>query len=269
MSIVACSVGDCEKPVHVKKRQLCRSHYNRFMYAGTTTPRPAPKTCIRCQGEIKRAGNFGPSPSYCSADCKRQAAYERTIASGAYAKALDASNEARRNRKLPVHTCIRCGSNWTSTHRRSKFCSQNCANKWRDENNELRCTADGCNRGVQAKGLCSMHWKRAHRAAGLMQNDPWDERRKANYQKRRAQKLNLPAETILPLDVYERDEWVCGLCSLPVDRSLIYPDPSSPSLDHITPLSIGGHHVMGNVQLAHLSCNVRKGNRVEADAMSA
>lgn len=102
-----------------------------------------------------------------------------------------------------------------------------------------------------------------------MKADPWDDRRRANYHKRRALKRELPADNIRPLDVYERDEWTCGLCNEAVPRDAKYPDPLSPSIDHVLPLSKGGHHVMENVQLAHLACNVRKGNRVEADAMSA
>lgn len=31
------------------------------------------------------------------------------------------------------------------------------------------------------------------------------------------------------------------------------------SLDHIIPLSRGGHHTADNVQAAHLACNHRKG----------
>lgn len=150
-----------------------------------------------------------------------------------------------------------------------KFCSVTCKNSAHRDSSKKSCSELGCDRPLRAKGMCSMHWKRAGRAAGLIRNEPWDERRKANYQKRRAQKLNLPADAVRTLDVYERDEWVCGLCSLPVDRELAYPDPSSASLDHILPLSKGGHHVFENVQLGHLSCNVRKGARVEADAMFA
>lgn len=33
----------------------------------------------------------------------------------------------------------------------------------------------------------------------------------------------------------------------------------SVSLDHVVPLSQGGAHDPANVQLAHLTCNVRKG----------
>lgn len=97
----------------------------------------------------------------------------------------------------------------------------------------------------------------------------WDDRRRSNYHKRRALKRELPADNIRPFDVYERDEWTCGICSSPVDRNCKYPDPKSPSLDHILPLSKGGHHVMENVQLACLECNVQKGNRFEVDEMSA
>ena len=114
-----------------------------------------------------------------------------------------------------------------------------------------------------------MHWRRWARAEGNEAPPAWDDRRRSNYHKRRALKLELPADNIRPLDVYERDEWTCGLCNEAVPRDAKYPDPLSPSLDHILPLSKGGHHVMENVQLAHLDCNVRKGNRVEADAMSA
>jgi 5-methylcytosine-specific restriction endonuclease McrA len=58
--------------------------------------------------------------------------------------------------------------------------------------------------------------------------------------------------------IAERDAWTCQLCLGPIDRATI------PTLDHIIPLSRGGGHTADNVQLAHLSCNARKGNRVAA-----
>jgi 5-methylcytosine-specific restriction endonuclease McrA len=35
----------------------------------------------------------------------------------------------------------------------------------------------------------------------------------------------------------------------------------SRSIDHVQPLSRGGSHTTDNVRLAHLRCNVAKGNR--------
>lgn len=61
--------------------------------------------------------------------------------------------------------------------------------------------------------------------------------------------------------VFRRSAWVCQLCQEPVDRLRKFPDPGSASLDHVVPLSRGGHHVLANCQLAHLGCNSSKGAR--------
>lgn len=171
----------------------------------------------------------------------------------------------------PSRDCLHCKISFTPEKSGGRnLCSTQCRSRFYGNDSPVKlCTEGGCDRPLRAKGLCSMHWRRKARAEGRETQGPWDERRKANYQQRRALKLQLPADNIRPADVYERDEWVCGICSDPVDRNTVWPDPMSPSLDHVLPLSLGGHHTMENVTLAHLSCNVRKGNRVEADAMSA
>lgn len=51
----------------------------------------------------------------------------------------------------------------------------------------------------------------------------------------------------------------CYLCGLPIDFDLNWPDPQSPSLDHVTPLARGGTHTLDNVAMTHLRCNIRKG----------
>lgn len=56
---------------------------------------------------------------------------------------------------------------------------------------------------------------------------------------------------------------ICGICGKPVDKSLKYPDPMSPTVDHIIPLAKGGHPAdMSNLQLAHRCCNREKSDRV-------
>jgi len=109
-----------------------------------------------------------------------------------------------------------------------------------------------------------MHWRRVARAEGREVNREWDEKRKANYHKRRAARRTTSIETIEPLDIYQRDIWMCGLCDAAVDNELAYPHPMSASLDHVQPLSKGGTHTWENLQLAHLTCNLSKGNRVAA-----
>lgn len=56
---------------------------------------------------------------------------------------------------------------------------------------------------------------------------------------------------------------VCAICGKPVDFSLKFPDPMSPTVDHIIPISKGGHPSdLQNLQLAHLSCNRGKSDKV-------
>jgi hypothetical protein len=54
---------------------------------------------------------------------------------------------------------------------------------------------------------------------------------------------------------------VCWLCGQWIDMSLKWPDPWSKSGDHIVPLSRGGH-IRGQVALAHLRCNQRRGRKM-------
>lgn len=79
--------------------------------------------------------------------------------------------------------------------------------------------------------------------------------------KRRARLRGNTAESVKRRVVFERDGWKCALCGKRVLKDKTSPHPLSPSIDHIIPISKGGAHSYANVQLAHLSCNVAKGNR--------
>ena len=58
---------------------------------------------------------------------------------------------------------------------------------------------------------------------------------------------------------------VCGICGKPVDFSLKYPHPLSPTIDHIIPLAKGGHPSdISNLQLAHRCCNRQKSDKLVA-----
>jgi len=60
-------------------------------------------------------------------------------------------------------------------------------------------------------------------------------------------------------EIWERDNYICQLCGLPMamcELRGVY--PLAPTIDHITPISLGGPHTRANVQSAHAYCNSMK-----------
>lgn len=56
---------------------------------------------------------------------------------------------------------------------------------------------------------------------------------------------------------------ICGICGNPVDKTLKFPDPFSPVVDHIVPIVKGGHPSdINNLQLAHHRCNREKSDKI-------
>ena len=63
---------------------------------------------------------------------------------------------------------------------------------------------------------------------------------------------------------------VCGICGQPVDKTLKYPHPMSACIDHIIPIDKGGHPSdPDNLQLAHLSCNRAKSDKLFAASIGS
>lgn len=64
--------------------------------------------------------------------------------------------------------------------------------------------------------------------------------------------------------VIKKFDGVCQLCGKPINKEAIskgHPQRDYPTVDHIIPLSKGGSHTWGNVQLAHMGCNAGKRDR--------
>lgn len=63
--------------------------------------------------------------------------------------------------------------------------------------------------------------------------------------------------------VIRKTQTVCGICGQPVDFSYKTPHPLSWTVDHIIPVSKGGHPSdLQNLQLAHRWCNRQKSDKI-------
>lgn len=126
--------------------------------------------------------------------------------------------------------CVTCGGSFQASRATQKYCSRECSRSfWIDDNRD------------RYRDMCA-------RAASV----------------RRARTRTVLSEPFTVAEVRDARGDDCYLCSRPIDFALRYPNPLAPSLDHIKPISLGGGHVLSNVAMTHLVCNIRKGNRQAA-----
>ena len=64
-------------------------------------------------------------------------------------------------------------------------------------------------------------------------------------------------ETVLLLA--ERDGTLCRLCHQPIALQLSGLHAEGPTLEHLTPIALGGTNDLDNLALAHRACNLRRG----------
>ncbi len=75
-------------------------------------------------------------------------------------------------------------------------------------------------------------------------------------QRHRARQLGVECDDSITLvKVFKKHAGICALCKRWVQ-------PRRASMDHAFPLGKGGTHTWDNVQLTHLRCNLKKGDRV-------
>lgn len=175
--------------------------------------------------------------------------------------------------------CRQCGSPFESHNPRAKFCTIRCGNVARGQQLpgellERICALPTCGATYRPKSrrqrCCSEKhgknlWNRESRADGrqaMNSGDPAKRRARLRIktQMRRARSRTDEAEAVDRDVVGDRDGWKCGICRRKVDRTLAYPHPNSPSLDHVIPLADHGPHTYANCRITHLRCNNLRSN---------
>ena len=236
-----------------------------------------PLVCVTCGAAFERPGARGPVPKYCSA-CRadRQRAALRRSATKRRAADPEADRIKQREwrkrnpekaraqdaRRYAIHRELRLEVNrqWRRANlERSRAIAKESARKRRESD------PDGFRAKRNAAAQARRDSKPEVRRRSVEATRAWQvanpDKVRDVSRRRRALQLSVAIESFSGVEIFERDDWVCQLCGLPVDREARAPAPRSPSLDHIVPLSRGGAHSRANVQLACLGCNIKKGNR--------
>lgn len=210
--------------------------------------------CRGCGTGIVPSGKRGRPRSWCSTDC--------------YWKHYVAPRKYPTHVKQQGRRCKDCGAGIDHRHGRAFLCEHCC---------KVRQGVLPAPLEPKTCLVCSEKFTPARRDAKYCSKECRDRRSRQRVRKRRytdadrardqrKQALRRGAATGRPVvlcEIGDRDDWQCELCGNPVDRWLEYPDPLSPSLDHILPVSLGGIHDPSNVRVTHLRCNIRRGNRID------
>lgn len=249
-----CSVEGCAKKV--KSRGWCSAHYERWrtggdVYAGRPieSRSPAERICY-ADGCLEQVGSSGANGM-----CQRH--YKRWRKTGNH-----------------VRVCDGCGIPLDGTPPGTIYCSDSC---------KPRCLVDGCDdpKG-SAYGYCDRHRMAFDRHGCIPDMDfvcevcgekivrtfvkgiKYMPHRKMCGQCQIERHRSHYRRSTPPEYLARRDGGDCGICGDPIDLGAEYPDPQSASIDHIVPVSLGGSDEETNLRLAHLVCNIRRGNRPES-----
>lgn len=257
-----CSIEGCTQAVE-SKQGYCKTHFSRWRRKGDALwlpqPRPkkpAPVCCVDgCEGRASAKGLCKPHR------IKQRAHGDPNIDRRLSPKKVDAKCQACGDAFLTARGAAYCGdtcarrakNGWTKT----AACSECGVEFTRKSRSTSPCCSDECRTERLRRLIRAKNEERKKTVE-------YHEKRRLAQQRRRARQRSLPTEDFSFDEIASRDGWRCGLCNDPVDRALRYPDPKSPSLDHVIPLAKGGGHTRGNAQLAHLRCNIAKGARTAA-----
>ncbi|TWG10723.1 HNH endonuclease [Actinoplanes teichomyceticus] len=261
---------------HNRERRI---QYARQYYADNYPRRPEVYTCGACGLEFGWKARGGNPPRNCLS-CTTANLRQRQ----------NARNRAATTARRPVvFTCVICGeARPVARHGQIPVCCRDCrpeyarrAEQARRDANALpptvwRTTCLGCGKTIEQIGRNGNFRKRCPSCAERawkQQSQQWLKDRpeirrvknRNNKRNRRLARRDPASEKFTDIEIYERDGWVCGICKQPVDRTLIFPNLWSVSLDHVIPLVRGGKHRRDNVQCAHWLCNSRKTYRLESE----
>lgn len=226
---------------------------------------PVKRNCDYCDRELDYS-HGATVKRFCDANCQRNYRWENVP--GARQKHMDNSKKLKREKAClnysqgPRGICANCGDVLISIF--GRFCGKSecrAASRRFSYPWSKLCSVPGCDRPSESRGRCPSHY------ASLWAKENREAKYAATSKRYALTRGADDAERFTRNEIMERDGWVCHLCGGNIDRSLRALCGEYGTVDHIIPVSLGGSHTMDNVAAAHLSCNSRKGARIELDVL--
>ena len=248
-------------PVHAK--DLCKKHYDAAHRGTGPTTRVARQRepCSECD-----------APAYARGRCRPH--YDGLRRSGG--PSTDWADVK----------CPECGGEAPKRNGRQAYCSARCRKRAKMQRRADRRRAQGLPRHNRKVPLAPVvtrtceicftdfetsHSKKVTCSQRCSDTRKWRLKDHRKGHRRRARHFGVPYEHVDRVEVFEHDNWLCGICGEAVDSELAWPDPGCAVLDHIVPISVSGSpgHVPTNLQCAHNRCNLRKSDDVDPELLAA
>lgn len=270
---VAYCTDKCRKrqsrPRHIHRCPTCikiffgpakRTYCSRECEYGSMRKAERDHTCINCGKEFSRPKRNRDSCQFCSRDC--------------------AFEYKGRNKKTAwtdrQSLCDVCNKSFVALRANQKYCSAECRYKAQKNSNSYN-NADRRHACYVPKEVacrnCGKIFLTEYKKSKVFCSDSCGMRyaKERNHMRTRHRLDGKIVDGDITLTkLSNRDGGTCQLCGLPVDWSdyivnengAFIAGKNYPSVDHIYPISRGGLHAWGNVQLAHFSCNSFKSDSI-------
>jgi hypothetical protein len=245
----------CQRPIAGTRRRKYCSESCWPSHRATKAARPS--SCLVCAKPITQPRAAGNPRKTCSRKCR------------------DAKRIALRPKKPQTNkSCTICGLQFATSLDHQKTCSKPCSKERSRRHSEAKWLQKIESRPAYKLMTCAwceedLLWPSDKKGYAKYHAECKKPARQSQYRiKSIRRQTKLAGKRISHQEIAERDYYKCHLCGGTVDMGLPRTHRYGATLDHLTPLSLGGEDTPDNVKLAHWICNIRRSNKPleESDA---
>lgn len=184
--------------------------------------------------------------------------------------------KAARYRNVYRVECEICGNVYMSSKPRARHCAGVCSdiaksNAWSDPRHKAKRQLKKAAKGTKGRGRftqgpchqCGTPFMAPPGQKGARYCSPACHQKARDLRRKSRERgaPGVPPGTMARWQVYERHNFTCWLCDLPLNMEAHYLDDDAPTIDHVIALAAGGTHEDDNLRPAHRWCNAVKGDR--------